>query len=333
MRGSPTLFDDGSDDSNEHRIAVDSVDDDPALNEVVEALRAADPDGARAALVFRRTFDQLYDGQRTGRYKWADLYKTERTHFGTLIEINLRREFKDVIEDGHLLDYSVRGHEVDCKYSQKHGGWMLPPECFGELLLVCTASDEHAEWAMGVVRADEANRRPGVNRDAKSGLSAFGRSHIRWLHFGAELPPNVLLSLDEQTQHQIFSHKSGQSRVNELFRQVQLQRIGRNSVATVAQQDDYMKRVRANGGARTALASEGILVAGGDYASHRRVARQLGIVVPAPGEFVSVRVALADPDDPNTVTLDGVSWRVALPTDPVIPAPSLPRTNGASGAR
>lgn len=325
MPGSTTLFDEDPDLSRES-LQIDDLDDDPALEEVYDELKAADPTGARAALVFRRTFDQLYDGQRTGRYRWNDLYKTERTHFGTLIEINMRREFDDVIRDGRLLDYSIRGHEIDCKYSQRHGGWMLPPECFGQLLLVCTASDEHSEWAMGIVRATAKNRRSGVNRDAKSGLNVLGKARIRWLQFGAELPPNVLLSLDNETQKLIFSHRSGQARVNELFRQVQLRRIGRNSVATVAQQDDYMKRVRANGGARSALAAEGIIVPGGDYESHRSVARQLGIVVPEPGEFVSVRITTADSEDPNTVSLDGAAWRVALPRDPTIPAPTLPST-------
>lgn len=324
MPGPTSLFDDVPEFSREP-LPIDD-DGDPALEEVYEALRAADPDGARAALVFRRTFDQLYDGQRTGRYSWDHLYKTERTHFGTLIEINMRREFDDVIGDGRLLDYSICGHEIDCKYSQRHGGWMLPPECFGQLLLVCTASDEHSEWAMGIVRATDMNRRTGVNRDAKSGLNVLGKSRIRWLQFGAELPPNVLLSLDTATQELIFSHRSGQARVNELFRQVQLRRIGRNSVATVAQQDDYMKRVRANGGARSSLAGEGIIVPGGDYDSHRSVARQLGIVVPAPGEFVSVRITRATIDDPNTANLDGVAWRVAVPSDPIVPAPALPAT-------
>ncbi|WP_418396390.1 NaeI family type II restriction endonuclease, partial [Yersinia enterocolitica] len=45
------------------------------------------------AKVFRATFDQLYDGQHTGRYSVEQLFKTEKTHFGTLIEINLQREF------------------------------------------------------------------------------------------------------------------------------------------------------------------------------------------------------------------------------------------------
>ena len=100
----------------------------------------------RFAAVFRKTFDKLYDGQHTGRYSWQELFKTEKTHFGTLVEINLRREFAEVIGDGSRLDFVIEGEEIDCKYSQSLGGWMLPPESFGALILVCTASDEHSEW-------------------------------------------------------------------------------------------------------------------------------------------------------------------------------------------
>jgi len=300
---------------------------DAALDEVVARLRAADPNGSRAATTFRSTYDQLYDGQHTGRYQWEDLYKTEKTHYGTLIEINLRREFNDVIDDGRLLDYKVNGHDIDCKYSHQFGGWMLPPESFGQLLLVCTASDEHSTWSMGVIRARDEFRREGANRDGKVGLNQLGRENIIWLHRDAVLPPNVLLQLPPADLKAIFDNRSGQRRLNELFRRANNRRIGRNTVATVAQQDDYMKRVRANGGSRTALAKEGFIIPGGDYASHIAVAEKLGIVVPQPGEFVSVRVAEAQPNSPQSVELEGRWWRVALPSDPVTSsAPLLPGT-------
>ncbi len=48
----------------------------------------------------------------------------------------------------------------------------------------------------------------------------------------------------------IFAAGSGQQRVNELFRRAQRMRVSRTVVATVAVQDDYMKRVRGGGGAR-----------------------------------------------------------------------------------
>src|SRR4051812_28821571 len=108
------------------------MDEDAELERVSARLLALDPTGERMARVFRDTFDQLYDGQRTGRYHWDQLYKTEKTHYGTLIEINLQREFD--FNDGDLLDYKIDGIEIDCKYSFKEGGWMLPPESFEQLV-------------------------------------------------------------------------------------------------------------------------------------------------------------------------------------------------------
>ena len=83
------------------------------------------------AKVFRATFDQLYDGQHTGRYRLDQLFKTEKTHFGTLAEINLQRELQ--LDDGQVLDFSIAGHEVDCKYSHT-GAWMLPIESFEQIV-------------------------------------------------------------------------------------------------------------------------------------------------------------------------------------------------------
>jgi Restriction endonuclease NaeI len=93
---------------------------DAELTAVAAEIRSFDLDGSRTARVIRNTFDQLYDGQRTGRYRWDQLYKTEKTHCGTLLEINLQREFK--FSDGPTLDYLIGGVDVDCKYSQTIGG-------------------------------------------------------------------------------------------------------------------------------------------------------------------------------------------------------------------
>ena len=51
-----------------------------------------------------------------------------------------------------------------------------------------------------------------------------------------------------------------------------------------------MKRIRGNGGSRSSLRPEGIVIFG-QYDSHRRVAETLGLPVPGPGESVSVRLA------------------------------------------
>lgn len=88
----------------------------------------------------------LLDGQHTGRFRWEQLYKTEKAHMGTLVEINLQREFG--FGDGVDMDYRIVGVDVDCKFSQTPGGWMIPPEAVGHLLLVVWASDIKAQWSM-----------------------------------------------------------------------------------------------------------------------------------------------------------------------------------------
>lgn len=290
---------------------------DQQLAEVVVALRALDPDGERIGGVLRTTFDQLYDGGRTGRYQWDQLYKTEKTHFGTLMEINLQRQFQ--FADGRRLDYRIAGHEVDAKYSNSRA-WMLPPEAVGELCLLVTASDATSRFSCGVVRASREHLNLGSNRDAKKTLNNEGRAAISWLHLRVPLPPNVLLQLPPGDVEAIFSKASGQQRVNELFRRSVGRRVSRTTVETVAQQRDPMKRVRVNGGARQYLASEGIAIFGGDYQWQRQAAKQLGLPVPREGEFVSTYVALGGPIDVDQVAVvSGMRWRVAArdEADPV----------------
>jgi hypothetical protein len=275
------------------------------LEAVATALLAADPDGSRMAKVFRSTFDQLYDGQRTGRYRWDQLFKTEKTHYGTLIEINLQREFG--FDDGQILDYAIAGYEVDSKYSAT-AQWMLPPESINHLILGSVASDEKSAWSIGLVRATPENRNVGMNRDQKGSLSALGKSRIKWLFRDAPMQPNILIQLPAAHVARIFAPRSGQARVNELFRVATNMRISRNIIATVAQQDDFMKRVRENGGARSVLRSEGYLILGGDYSAQTAIARSLGCTVPEPGELVSIRVGPVDFAMANSVHLEGQYW-------------------------
>ena len=129
-------------------------------------------------------------------------------------------------------------------------------------------------------------------------------------------------------------------------------RVSRTVVATVAMQDDYMKRVRGGGGARDQLRAEGIVIFG-DYAGDQVLASALGLPRPGPGEFVSARLVprpagpgnagpgnagpgnagprnagLGEAGDrayPRFIRLAGADWLLASATDPAAPAPALPR--------
>lgn len=295
---------------------------DPELAAVAAELRSRDSDGSRIGSVIRETFDQLYDGQRTGRYRWDQLFKTEKTHCGTLIEINLQREFE--FQDGQALDYAIAGIDVDCKYSQELWGWMIPPEAVNHLCLVLSALDNASPtFSAGLVRI-KPERLGAPNRDAKAKLNSVGREAVVWLLRNIPMPANVLLQLDQAVVDAILNLRSGQKRVNQLFRLALGRIVGRGAIATMAQQDDYMKRVRANGGARTALQREGILILG-QYKSHTAIARALRIPEPEPGDSISVRVVRTTRAGPGVAKINGTFWRIAAATDRIAKAPTLPK--------
>jgi hypothetical protein len=318
-----------------HGLAHSAVD--PELLAVADELYRLDPSGDRFARVIRDTFDQMYDGQRTGHWNFAQLRKTEKTHMGTVLEINLQREF--LFADGDATDYQIAGIQVDCKYSAS-GVWELPPEVIGHLALVVTANDERSTWRAGLVRVSHDKLNPGRNRDAKGTLSKYGRSQITalWPEH-SRVAGNLFLELESGRREQIFSARArrgnqhGQARVNELFRVVQRRIIRRAELATVAMQDDPMKRARGNGGARTDLRAEGILVLG-HQDNDPLVAKALGLAVPRKGEFISARVAPAAEDETPAARIGGQFWRLATDSDGVTAAPEIPRGNGAiaSGA-
>ncbi len=107
-------------------LALFAPPEDPAVDDVANALLELDPDGSGWAAVIRHTYDMIYNGQETGRYHWDQLMKTEKTHFGTVFEINAQRKFKFDGLDEDPTDYRIRGHLVDAKWSQTDGRWMLP---------------------------------------------------------------------------------------------------------------------------------------------------------------------------------------------------------------
>jgi len=296
---------------------------DAELGLVAAGLRAADPDGAQIGAAVRNALDMLLDGQHTGRYRWDQLCKTEKTHAGTLVEIGIQRRLG--LADGDALDYSIAGIDVDCKFSHRMGRWMIPPEAAGRLVLLVQASDTDGTWSAGLLRARPGYLGAASNRDLKRSLSEPGRAAITWLFARSPLQENALVRMTERDVAAVFAPGSGQQRVNELFRRAQRRRVSRTVVATVAKQDDYMKRVRAGGGARDQLRGEGIVIFG-DYAGDQALAAALGLLRPAAGEFVSARLT-SRPGEPGgrVVRLEGTDWTLASPSDPPEPAPHLPR--------
>jgi len=165
------------------------------------------------------------------------------------------------------------------------------------------------------------------NRDLKRRLTAAGKREVAWIFRDQLLPENALLRIPSADVGRIFEPGHGTKRVDMLFRLAQRRLISRVVVATVAQQEDYMNRIRGNGGSRSSLRPEGIVIFG-QYDSHRLVAETLGLPVPGPGESVSVRLASirgrrARATSPS-VSLGGHRRVVAQEDDPLETAPLLP---------
>jgi len=294
----------------------------------------------------RDSLDELLDGQRTGRWCYQHLRKTEKTYLGTAIEINLTREYE--IDDGLDLDWRINDAEVDCKFSRDMGGWEIPMEMYrcpdhgtqsadeDHPALLVWLNDDTSEWAAGVLRITDARLRwrqgssgdqvRAYNRDNKRRVAEHAFPEIYWLWGGVQndLPPNLLRHLPADTRDSILkAGSSGQGRVNDLFRHVQDRLINRQVILTVGQQDDAPKRARD---ARIHLRSAGIVVLGHEE-PHQRIAVSLGLPMPRKGSWISTRVApLSDSDVAHgAFFLDGRWWRKAQPSDPEAAAPQFPK--------
>ncbi|OZE17668.1 restriction endonuclease [Rhodococcus sp. 05-2255-1e] len=303
-----------------------------AVEDALEPLIAFFEDAADGRERFRWTLrdslDEILDGQRTGRWCYQHLRKTEKTYLGTAIEINLTREFE--IADGDHLDWRIADSEIDCKFSRDIGGWEIPMEMYichdhggqsadaNHPAVLTWMNDDTNEWAAGVLRiTDDALRwkksgsgaaARAYNRDNKRRISDAALGQVAWLWGGiqTDLPPNLLLQLPEATRGNILrTDSSGQGRVNDLFRAVQDRLINRQVVLTVGQQDDAPKRARD---ARIRLRDEGIIVLG-HAVPHQTIAKALGIDLPRKGSWISTRVApVTDTDPSRRFFLDGQWW-------------------------
>lgn len=298
---------------------------DPDLWKVYDALTRTPGAIDLIGETIRDTFDQIYDGQWTGRWDYRQLNKTEKTHVGTLIQINMQKELN--LTDGDDLDYKIAGVEVDCKWSMTFGGWEIPREMWEkqgpQIALVIWGNDYTSRWLAGLVRTEEQHLKPiGKQRDGKRRLNDQGLDRILWLQNGGDLLPNALLALDPATRAVILGSSSGQECVNRLFRAMQGQLVDRATVVTVAMQADSPKRVRE---ARKLLAPEGIVIFG-HYAPQPAFARALGLPEPTMGSFVSARLAPAtSPAEDGVIEVQGTAWKLAGPDDPVVFAPTLPK--------
>ncbi len=206
---------------------------------------------------FRSAIDEVIDTARSGRYYFADLEKTEKTYLGTKFEILLRDWLQ--VPRGIRLDLLIGGREVDVKSTTVGFGWMIPPEAIDEFCILLRVNEQDAKCAVGLIRARKEYLTAGQNRDAKKSVSASSRRHIWWLVSDFDYTRNFW-SIVSDADRQIISTLHGTQALALLFERYQGLPVSRIQIAAIAQQDDYMRRIRRGGGARDILAPKQIAI-------------------------------------------------------------------------
>lgn len=298
--------------------------DDVEIRHVSEELVHKIPDVRQLGELVRRSIDGVIDGLQTGRYSVDQLTRPERAMIGARILIALRRDYFPTPDSD--ADLEVSAVQTDYKFSFRHGRWLLPPESVGNVCLLASADDDKSVYSLGLLRPSASMLSATRNRDGRHFLSPQGLESAWWFAKEAPLPVNLLHHAPSAITESIMGHRSGQQRVNDLFRLLQGQPIRRTTIATVAMQSDYMKRMRSFGGAPEVLRKEGIAIFG-PYSAHRGLAQTLGLPSYGPDEFVSARLAplAAHHADGAWIALAGSRWVLADESDPIEPIPPLPQ--------
>lgn len=253
-----------------------------------EILRRVPPtaplEEALPALI-RDAIDFVIDPVRTARTRVAELDPVEKTFIGLKVE----HYFRDLIDvPKGVRDLVIDGLDVDVK-NTVGSTWMIPPETYGvedPCLLIATAEQDGRCWLGLLVARDRYLTKP--NLDKKRGVSAAGFQHILWIVEGATFPKSRWDGIDMVRFRDLRRVGGGSLRAAQFFRE----NLGRIVNRTIVQsllfdQDDYMKRLRFNGGARDALSAEGIALLSGAFDADLR--RLLSLPEMTREEMVAVR--------------------------------------------
>ena len=233
--------------------------------------------------MLRRCIDDVIMTPKTGRRAYEELEKTEKTYIGTRVEIELRALLR--LPRGRL-DTEILGRDVDIKNTMG-SNWMIPTEALDQPCLLVAADEARARCYLGLIVARPAYLTQGKNKDGKGSISAAGFGNILWLMCDHAYPANFWRGQDPHVVTTIFSQSTGNTRMASLFRQIQACPIARDVVEAVAQQKDFMRRIRSDKGrgTRDLLETEGILLLSGQYDS--QLIKALGLPRCRGSEFIS----------------------------------------------
>ncbi|OIQ34459.1 MAG: hypothetical protein BM559_05480 [Roseobacter sp. MedPE-SWchi] len=215
--------------------------------------------------MLRACIDDVIMTPKTGRRAYEELEKTEKTYIGTRVEIELRALLR--LPRGRL-DTEILGRDMDIKNTMG-SNWMIPTEALGQPCLLVAADEARARCYLGLIIAHPDYLTKGKNKDGKASVSAAGFANILWLVCDQAYPANFWRRQPAEIVTEIFAQPTGNARMACLFRLIQNQPIARDVVEAVAQQKDFMRRIRSDKGrgTRDLLEQEGILLLSGQYDS------------------------------------------------------------------
>lgn len=227
----------------------------------------------RFPVVMREAIEYVIDPVRTARTRIVELDNVEKTFVGLKIE----HYFRDLLDvPKGIRDLEIAGMNVDVKHTVRTT-WMIPPETYrtaDPCVLIATADDVGAcSLGLFVARDGYLNK---PNRDNKRSVSELGRQNVLWLIRDAAFPASRWEGIDMAEFRRLRAVRGGRVRATAFFSTYLWRPTHRSIVqALLHDQDDYMKRLRGNGGARDTLRAAGIALLSGAY--DRELAARLRI--------------------------------------------------------
>lgn len=167
--------------------------------------------------------------------------------------------------------------------------WTIPSEALDETCVLLQTNDNKSFFYFWLIICRDRLLNQGKNRDGKRTIYKKGKEEILWLVKAGALPKNFFLHMNNNLRHEILSPKGGATRLANLFKNFQGEIITRRLVECVAQQKDYMKRIRGNGGARDILAPEGLSILWGGNLEDRKTLKSLGFKAINTEHFVCIK--------------------------------------------
>lgn len=243
-----------------------------------DVLRGAFPELMRDAIDF------VLDSVRTGRTEVHELDNVEKTFIGLKVE-HFVRDFLDVPKG--LRDLVIDGQDVDIKNTTADT-WMIPPETYRQeepCLVIASDAGTRQCWLGLLIARDAYLNAP--NRDQKRSVSSSAFQNILWLVEAAPMPVSHWHAVDMAKFREMRKIKGGAKRAAAFFEAHLQKPIHRLVVkALLFDQDDYMKRLRDNGGARDILKPKGVALLSGIY--DKETIAELGLPAIASDEMIAV---------------------------------------------